>query len=101
MAKKCEILLLEGAIGKSKAKRSYYTADFGRGLQALQVALLLALGGCGGIPPTKEARSTKLDPPLHANVVHSTVLCWCNCTFGLLCKNLDGTGIDSHVGSSY
>ena len=26
--------------------------------------------------------------------------CWCNCKVAPLCKNLDATGINSHVGSS-
>jgi hypothetical protein len=63
----CESSLSEGAMSRSKARRSYCSSHFGRGLKERE--LCFALGGCGGIPPTKEARSTKLDPPLHANSI--------------------------------
>jgi len=68
VVKKCEILLSEGAMSRSKAKRSYCLSHFGRGLKVNRKAVALLLGGVGD-PPTKEARSTKLDPPLHANII--------------------------------
>jgi hypothetical protein len=59
----------KGLLTRSKARRSYCLSHFGRGLKSNEKWLLCS-GGCGGIPPTKEARSTKLDPPLHANTIH-------------------------------
>jgi hypothetical protein len=65
--KKCGSSLSEGAMSRSKARRSYCLSHFGRGLKVEKIKLVaLLLGGVGG-SPTKEARSTKLDPPLHAN----------------------------------
>jgi hypothetical protein len=56
-------------MSRSKARRSYCLSHFGRGLKVEKIKLVaLLLGGVGG-SPTKEARSTKLDPPLHANNV--------------------------------
>ena len=66
MVKKWRSSVSKGAITRSKARRSYCLSHFGRGLKSNEKWLLCSWGVWGD-PPTKEARSTKLDPPLHTN----------------------------------
>src|SRR6056300_1552680 len=54
VVKKCEILLSEGAMSRSKARRSYCLSHFGRGLKVKSKSCCFALGGCGGIPPQRK-----------------------------------------------